>query len=111
MATRVIKPPAALAPRNANERLVTLEAGGFSYDLLKELSCFEARVLDALRNFTGTIIIRYFRKNEIICYQDDPGYTAFYILKKDEIQKLSELGKLPAIGPLDDWDATAIASV
>src|SRR4051812_7498605 len=111
MATREIKPPAGLGPRNDRERLVTLEGQGFPHGWLPELSCFEPRVLDKLREFPGTIIVRFFRKHEVICYQDDPGYTAFYLLKKDETQKLTQSGRLLPIGMLEDWPTQAVAAV
>src|SRR5580658_10749655 len=111
MTTRVIKPPAALKPRNPNERLVTLEPGGFPHDLLMGLSCFEPRVLEVLRTFPQAIIVRFYRAAEVICYQDDPGYTAFYVLKRDEILKLNDLKMLPSIGDLANWPAQEVASV
>ncbi len=111
MAPRMIKPPAALAPRNANERLVTLDDSGFPYESLKELSCFAKALPDALRTFPGAIIVRWYQKSEVICHQDEPGYTAFYVLKKAEIEKLTQLGRLPPLGNLAGWRADAVLSV
>ena len=114
MSARVVKPPAKLESHNPNERLVVDDERGFSYDLLKKLSCFEGVDIDStqvrLREFPGTIIVRYYRRGEEICIQDDPGYTAFYLLKRSEIEELIQAKKLVPI-PLEGWDAKQVASV
>src|SRR5689334_22456555 len=38
-----------------------------------------------LANFPGAVILRRFRKGEVICRQGDPGWTAFYIPTSSEL--------------------------
>ena len=111
MAKRVIAPPAALVPRNDNERPVSLDESGFPYDQLKVLSCFEKTIPDAIRNFPQSMIVRFFRKGEDICHQDDPGYTAFYILKREEIKKLSDAKHLLPTSITENWNSDRVLSV
>lgn len=39
-----------------------------------------------LANFPGAVILRRFRKGEVICRQGDPGWTAFYIPTSSELE-------------------------
>jgi Fe-S-cluster-containing dehydrogenase component/CRP-like cAMP-binding protein len=100
MSTRVIKPPARLEPRNEFERVVSDAqiAGGrdITYEQLKSISIFKDVRYERvdLRALPGTIVLRRFQAGEDICLQDDPGYTAFYVLTAKEIDEL-KLSSLP----------------
>ncbi len=104
MPTRVIKPPARLEPRNDNERRVSdaqTGAGEITYEQLKTISIFKDVKYERvdLRALPGTIVLRRFSAGEEICVEDDPGYTAFYVLTAKESDDL-KLATLPA-GPSD----------
>jgi Fe-S-cluster-containing hydrogenase component 2/CRP-like cAMP-binding protein len=43
-----------------------------------------------LANFPGAVILRRFRKGEVICRQGDPGWTAFYIPTSGELEAVRE---------------------
>src|SRR3954462_9388360 len=43
-----------------------------------------------LANFPGAVILRRFRKGEVICRQGDPGWTAFYIPTSAELAAIRE---------------------
>src|SRR5262249_35991463 len=95
MATRVIKPPARLEPRNSSERRVsdaqTGAGGDITYEQLKTVSIFKDVKYERvdLRALPGTIVLRRFAAGEEICVQDNPGYTAFYVLTAKEIAALN----------------------
>src|SRR5688572_11322612 len=95
MSTRVVKPPATLEPRNQWERRVSDARIGnekeISYEQLKSISIFKDVKYERvdLRALPGTIVLRRFQAGEEICVQDDPGYTAFYILSAQEIEELA----------------------
>src|ERR1051325_4449457 len=101
MSTRVIKPPARLEPRNASERRVSDAHIGneqeITYEQLKTISIFKDVKYERvdLRALPGTIVLRRFSAGEDICVEDDPGYTAFYVLTAKEIADL----KLPEPAP------------
>lgn len=99
MSTRVVKPPARLEPRNEWERRVSDAHVGnekeITYEDLKKVSVFKDVRYERidLRALPGTIVLRRYRAGEDICVEDDPGYTAFYVLTAQEIVDL----KLPAL--------------
>src|SRR5687768_1731998 len=101
MATRVIKPPAQLRPRNSSERRVSdaesADGHDLSYEQLKMISIFKDVKYERidLRALPDTIVLRRFSAGEVICDQDHPGYTAFYVLTAQEVQAL-DLTPLPA---------------
>src|SRR5262245_33678106 len=88
---RKIRPPADLKPRDGDE-VVTI-------DQLKQIALFKDINLERLdlEGFPGTLILRRFKQGEIICRQDDPGYTAFYILTTKDLIELRE-SQLKALG-------------
>src|SRR3977135_1512366 len=100
MATRVIKPPARLEPRNARERKISdaQDASGtdITYEQLKSVSIFKDVKYERidLRALPGTIVLRHFAAGENICVENDPGYTAYYVLTAAECDVL----KLPSAG-------------
>ncbi|MBI2804794.1 MAG: cyclic nucleotide-binding domain-containing protein [Planctomycetes bacterium] len=98
MPPRVVKPPARLEPRNAREHRISdtqTGAGEITYEQLKGVSLFKDVKYERidLRALPGTIVLRRFVAGEEICNQDDPGYTAFYVLTEPEAEAL----KLPAL--------------
>src|SRR6185295_4188290 len=101
MSTRVVKPPARLEPRDNWERRVSDAHVGreqeITYEQLKSISIFKDVKYERvdLRALPGTIVLRRFSAREEICGQDDPGYTAFYLLTAQETADL----KLPPLGP------------
>ena len=106
MSTRVVKPPARLEPRNRFERRVSDAHHGseqeISYEQLKTISIFKDVKYERvdLRALPGTIVLRRFTTGEEICVEDDPGYTAFYVLTAKEGADLA-LPPLPANGTSD----------
>ncbi len=96
----VIKPPARLEPRNESERVISDAQDGdgrdITYEQLKTISIFKDVKYERvdLRALPGTIVLRRFQAGEDICLQDDPGYTAFYVLTAKEIGDL-KLTPLP----------------
>jgi Fe-S-cluster-containing dehydrogenase component/CRP-like cAMP-binding protein len=110
MPTRVVKPPARLEPRNSWERRVSdARTGGdeISYEQLKSVSIFKDVKYERvdLRALPGTIVLRRFLAGEEICVEDDPGYTAFYVLTAKEIADL----QLPPLN--SNGDANQAVSV
>lgn len=99
MSTRVIKPPARLEPRNPYERRVSdaqmPDRADITYEQLKSVSIFKDVKYERvdLRALPGTIVLRRYLPGEEICGEDDPGYTAFYVLTAKEITDLN----LPAL--------------
>jgi Fe-S-cluster-containing dehydrogenase component/CRP-like cAMP-binding protein len=98
MPTRVIKPPARLEPRNQYERRVSdaqTGAGEITYEQLKAISIFKDVKYERvdLRALPGTIVLRRYAAGEEICVENDPGYTAFYVLTAKESDDLN----LPAL--------------
>src|SRR5438105_10882788 len=91
---RKIRPPAELKPRDGDEEL--------GIEQLKQIALFKDINLERLEleGFPGTVVLRRFRKGEVICRQNDPGYTAFYILTNKDLAELreSQLKALPAGG-------------
>ena len=61
-----------------------------TYDQLKTLSIFKDVRYEKvdLRALPGSIVLRRFAAGEVICVQDEPGYTAFYILTAQEASGL-----------------------
>src|SRR5207302_9329709 len=81
---RKIRPPAELKPRDGDEEL--------GIEQLKQIALFKDINLERLEldGFPGTLVLRRFRKGEVICRQNDPGYTAFYILTNKDFVELRE---------------------
>jgi CRP-like cAMP-binding protein len=79
----VVRPSAQLRPRPGDEELTIQQVEQIS--LFKGLS----RRPD-LGKLPGTVILRHFRKGEVICRQGEPGWTAFYILKSEDLLELRE---------------------
>lgn len=84
MARLRIRPPAELKPREGDEEL--------SVHQLKQIALFKDVNLERLEleGFPGTLVLRHYRKGDIICRQNDPGYTAFYILTTKDLLELRQ---------------------
>jgi len=77
----VLKPPAAPTPREGDEELTIPQVEQIS--LFKELSS-----APKLQSLPGTVILRRFKPGDVICRQGEPGWTAFYILKAEDLLEL-----------------------
>src|SRR5262245_7841766 len=111
MPTRVVKPPARLEPRNQWERRVSdaqADRDDITYEQLKSISIFKDVKYERvdLRALPGTIVLRRFQAAEEICGEDDPGYTAFYVLTAKEIIDLN----LPELKSKGDSDRVVSVS-
>ncbi len=82
-ATISAKPTAELAPRKGDEVLHSDELQQFELfaSLKKPIS---------VEKFPGSIVLRRFRKGDVICRQGDRGHSAFYIVRGDDMQKLRD---------------------
>ena len=83
-ATISAKPTAELAPRAGDELLRSEELQQFELfaSLKKPVS---------VEKFPGSIVLRRFRKGDVVCRQGDHGHSAFYIVRGGDMLKLSEL--------------------
>lgn len=81
MAARQVMPRAALEPRPSDVRMTDERYQSIS--LFKQL---KAKV--NLEKFPGTVVVRRFRKGEVICRQGEAGWTAFYILTTEDMYEL-----------------------
>src|SRR5437660_8789182 len=77
----VRKPPASPRPRPGDEELTIPQVEQIS--LFKELSS-----APKLQSLPGTVILRHYAKGEVICRQGEPGWTAFYVLKTEDLLEL-----------------------
>ena len=80
-ATVSAKPEAELAPRAGDEILRSDELQQFELfaNLKKPIS---------VEKFPGSIVLRRFRKGDVICRQGDRGHSAFYVVREGDMQKL-----------------------
>ncbi|HUG67481.1 MAG TPA: cyclic nucleotide-binding domain-containing protein, partial [Pirellulaceae bacterium] len=83
-ATISAKPEAELAPRAGDEILRSDELQQFELfaKLKKPIS---------VEKFPGSIVLRRFRKGDVICRQGDRGHSAFYVVRNIDMQKLRAL--------------------
>ena len=77
----VVKPPASPRPRAGDEELTIAQVEQIS--LFKELSS-----TPKLQSLPGTVVLRHYVKGEPICRQGEPGWTAYYILKTEDLLEL-----------------------
>ncbi|MCA9119551.1 MAG: 4Fe-4S binding protein [Planctomycetaceae bacterium] len=83
-ATISAKPTAELAPRAGDEILRS--------DELQQLELFASlKKPISVEKFPGSIVLRRFRKGDVVCRQGDQGHSAFYIVRASDMQKLSAL--------------------
>src|SRR5437870_13309333 len=77
----VLKPPASPRPREGDEELTIPQVEQIS--LFKELSS-----APKLQSLPGTVILRHYAKGDVICRQGEPGWTAYYVLKTEDLLEL-----------------------
>jgi Fe-S-cluster-containing hydrogenase component 2 len=77
----VLKPPASPRPREGDEELTIPQVEQIS--LFKELSS-----APKLQSLPGTIILRHYARGDVICRQGEPGWTAYYVLKTEDLLEL-----------------------
>src|SRR5437660_10049300 len=77
----VRKPPASPRPRPGDEELTIPQVEQIS--LFKELSS-----APKLQSLPGTVILRHYAKGDVICRQGEPGWTAYYVLKTEDLLEL-----------------------
>lgn len=82
-ATISAKPEAELAPRDGDSILHSDELQQFELfaSLKKPIS---------VEKFPGSIVLRRFRKGDVICRQGDRGHSAYYIVHAKDMRKLNE---------------------
>jgi Fe-S-cluster-containing dehydrogenase component len=82
------KPPAVLEPRPGDKNLAVAD--------LERLALFAGLTRQPdWEDLPGTWLLRHYHLGETVCRQNEPGWTAFYILTADDRAKLS-LGPPPA---------------
>lgn len=82
MAKKVINPEAALE-RRPNDLRMTDE----QYQKISLFARLKPPI--SLDKFPGTMVVRRYKKGEVICRQGEAGWTAFYILTTEDMQTLS----------------------
>jgi Fe-S-cluster-containing dehydrogenase component len=76
-----VRPPAELAPRPGDEELTV--------DELQKISLFAGlKEQPGMEEFPGTLILRRYRKGDVVCRIGEPGWTAFYILTSKDLESL-----------------------
>jgi len=60
-----------------------------SEELLK-ISIFDGLKVANLERYPGAVVLRRYRPGEVVCRQGDAGWTAFYILKTEDLLALRE---------------------
>lgn len=75
---------AELASRPGDEHLVP--------DDLLHISIFQGLKAVNLERYPGAVVLRKYTKGDVVCRQGDPGWTAFYILKSEDVLALRNAG-------------------
>ncbi|HKI37274.1 MAG TPA: 4Fe-4S binding protein [Gemmataceae bacterium] len=84
-----VRPPAGLVP-GPDDEVLTVEQ-------LEKISLFQDLAEQpGLEEFPGTVVLRHYRKGDVICRLGDPGWTAFYILTPQDLRELREPQGRPA---------------
>jgi Fe-S-cluster-containing hydrogenase component 2 len=79
----VIRPPARLEARAGDEDLTV--------EQLRNISLFaNLEKPPELESFPKALVLRHYRAGDVICEQNQPGFTAFYILTPDDLRELRE---------------------
>src|ERR1700722_18341430 len=92
MASRKMRPPADLKPRAQD---FTLDV-----DALKALPHFKLvegekqaqdlnKKLEKVEDLPGIAVLRSYQKGEVICRENEPGFTAYYIMTARDLAALS----------------------
>ncbi len=78
-----MNPPAFLVPRERDEKLTAQE--------LEHVALFaELSSQPDFTDYPGSMVLRHFRRGDVVCRQDEPGWTAFYILTTKDLVELRE---------------------
>jgi Fe-S-cluster-containing dehydrogenase component len=78
-----VRPPAALVPRPEDEEL--------TIDQLQKISLFAGlKEQPGVEEFPGTLVLRHYHEGDVICRLGEPGWTAFYILTRQDLLTLRE---------------------
>ena len=78
-----VRPPAELAARPGDEELTV--------DELQKISLFTGlKEQPGMEEFPGTLILRRYRKGDVVCRIGEPGWTAFYILTSKDLEGIRE---------------------
>jgi CRP-like cAMP-binding protein len=89
MAKVVVNPESDLSPRSGDEELTPDELARIDlFANLKKAPSFD--------RFPGSIVMRRYKRGDIICRQGDAGATAFYILRSEDVLALM-LTRLKAV--------------
>ncbi len=97
-----MKPPADFVLRPGDQNLTV--------DQLKSIPLFKDIKLDMVEGQAGIVILRRFRAGETVCRQNEPGYTAFYILTAADVGHLG-LGPAAAEAGASPDEAAPVARV
>lgn len=91
-----VRPPAGLTPRDEGDEELTVEQ-------LEQIPLFaQLNEQPELEQYPGTIVLRRYRKGEVIFRMGEPGWTAFYILAAEDLLELREK-QLQKPGSAPDW--------
>jgi Fe-S-cluster-containing hydrogenase component 2/CRP-like cAMP-binding protein len=83
MPETVIRPPGDLRPRDGDEDL--------SIQQIEQIAKFgQLSEQPDWEEWPGMVALRRYKPGEVICRQDEPGWTAFYILTTEELLQLRE---------------------
>jgi Fe-S-cluster-containing dehydrogenase component len=96
-----VRPPARLEPCPGDLAI--------SLEQLEQLTLFaglKEKVDPA--EFPGALVLRRFQKGEIVCRAGEPGWTAFYILRRQDVESLHPD---PATRPADPAEPRRVARV
>ena len=89
-----MNPPAFLVPREGDETLTAQE--------LEHVALFaELSSQPDFTDYPGSMVLRHFRRGDVVCRQDEPGWTAFYILRAKDLVELRESQLPRAAGDRD----------
>src|SRR4051812_26929794 len=85
-------PPASLEPGDSDIPLLP--------DQFKELGFFaQLKKAPDLRKYPGALILRFFRKGDVICRQGESGWSAFSILSDLDALKVLQLYRTSGATP------------
>jgi CRP-like cAMP-binding protein/Fe-S-cluster-containing dehydrogenase component len=61
-----------------------------SPEQLIKISIFDGLKVANLERYPGAVVLRRYRKGEVVCRQGEAGWTAFYILKAEDLLAIRE---------------------
>lgn len=97
MPPAIVNPEASLEPRPGDELLAQSE--------LEPLSLFaNLRKKPSFDKFPGAVVLRRYRRGEVIVRQGEAGWTAFYVLTGSDLVSLREMQLTEARAQIDTLD-------